>query len=177
MRLRLTVSSVKADVAELKDQNTLMTKRMDKMDASLTTLHKNRKQDRDILKFIASKMDKDKTFVSDDEGDEDDSLTPWDDVDETPAPRYSKAQLARLAHYTVFLIPYTVCHLKLLYRFRSMTPPNEHPGEEAKAKGRRNKSLNHVQSSVVPTLSLPIGGFRVSVGSVFRGRISSHLLP
>ena len=85
-KLETDMHGVKADVAELKDQNTLMTKRMDKMDASLNTLHKNRKQDRDILKFIASKMDKDKTFASDDENDEDDSLTPWDDVDETPEP-------------------------------------------------------------------------------------------
>ena len=83
-QLENDMQGVKADVAELKDQNTLMTKRMDKMDASLTTLHKNRKQDRDILKFIASKMDKDKTFESDNDDDEDDSLTPWDNVDETP---------------------------------------------------------------------------------------------
>ena len=75
-RLENDMQSVKADVAELKDQNTLMTKRMDKMDVSLTTVHKNRKQDRDIVKFIASKMDKDKTFESDKDDNGDESLTP-----------------------------------------------------------------------------------------------------
>ena len=82
--LEQNMKEVRNDVAELKTNNELMTKRMDKMDASLTVLHKNRRQDRDILKFIASKMDKDKEFVSDNEEDADESLTPWDDVDETP---------------------------------------------------------------------------------------------
>uniref|UniRef100_A0A7S4GA20 Uncharacterized protein n=1 Tax=Eutreptiella gymnastica TaxID=73025 RepID=A0A7S4GA20_9EUGL len=77
------MQEVRQDVAQLKTSNELMTKRMDKMDTSLTVLHKNRRQDRDILKFIASKMDKDKEFVSDNEDDEDESLTLWDHVDDT----------------------------------------------------------------------------------------------
>ena len=74
--LEQNMQEVRQDVAELKTSNELMTKRMDKMDTSLTVLHKNRRQDRDILKFIAPKMDKDKEFVSDNEDDEDESL--WD---------------------------------------------------------------------------------------------------
>ena len=85
--LEQNMQEVRHDVAELKVNKKLMTKRMDKMDTSLTVLHKNRRQDRDILKYIASKMDKDKEFVSDNKDDEDKSLTPWDDVYQTPCLR------------------------------------------------------------------------------------------
>ena len=82
-RLEDKMKTVTADVAELKDQNTRMERRMDHMDHSLTAIQKHRKQDRDILKWIASKRDNNKTFDGDDEQ-EDESLTPWDDVGETP---------------------------------------------------------------------------------------------
>ena len=76
------MKTVTADVAELKDHNTRMDRRMDRIDHSLTAIQKDRNQDRDILKWISSKMDKDNTFESDEEkGGE--SLTPWDDGDET----------------------------------------------------------------------------------------------
>ena len=72
---------------------------MDRIYHSLTAIHEHQKQDRNMLKWIVSTMNKEETFDSDDD-DEEESLTRWYNVEETPAeahrdPRCTPTPLAQ----------------------------------------------------------------------------------